>query len=142
MRDWTEIVVDEELLIQVVQELLVMADSPNHVEVAHGTAGRVILAEAALAERWYQSTLNREPVATSTTETEVELAIEEVAEAPLEMPVGLETEERAFQVVEVPVLATGESVQETPDLVPLPVKRGPGRPRKVTSTSASNGEES
>jgi len=60
MREWTEITVDEDLLIPVVRELLDMAANPNQVEVVHGTDGRVILVEIHLAEHWYQERLKRD----------------------------------------------------------------------------------
>lgn len=54
MPEFTEIVVEEGLLPQIVRELLAMTDNPNYVEVVHGTVGRVILAHPELAEAWYQ----------------------------------------------------------------------------------------
>ncbi len=63
MREWTEIAVDEDLLIPVIRELLDLAANPNQVEVAHGTNGRVIVAEVHLAEHGYQERLKREVVA-------------------------------------------------------------------------------
>lgn len=60
MSEWTEIVVDEDLLVPVVRELLDMAVNPNHVEVVYGTTGRVILVEVHLAEHWYLERLKRE----------------------------------------------------------------------------------
>jgi hypothetical protein len=60
MRNWTEIVVDETLLIPVLRELLQMAVDPNHVEVVGGANGRVILVETNLAEYWYQHHLDAE----------------------------------------------------------------------------------
>lgn len=60
MREWTEITVDEDLLIPVVRELLDMAANPNQVEVVHGTNGRTILAEVHLAEHWFRERLKRD----------------------------------------------------------------------------------
>jgi hypothetical protein len=91
MREYTEIIVEEDLLPQVVRELVAMATNQNHVEVTHGVSGRVILVHPDLAEQWYQ----------------------------------LKT-------------ATEDDPDEVP--IPVPVKRGPGRPRKI-QPSASNGEE-
>jgi hypothetical protein len=59
-RKWTEIAVDEDLLIPVVRELLDMAADPSHVEIIHGTNGRLILAEVHLAEHWYRERLKRD----------------------------------------------------------------------------------
>lgn len=110
MRNWTEITVEEGLLTQVVQELLALAESPNHVEVTHGVTGRIILAEAELAERWFRE-VNKDPDA----ETEV-------------TPNGNS---------DLATTATSDS-----ELATLPVKRGPGRPRKIpVPPSASDGEE-
>ncbi len=53
MHHYTEITVEEDLLPQIVRELLELAEDPNHVDVTHGTHGRVILAHSALAEKWY-----------------------------------------------------------------------------------------
>lgn len=66
MRNWVEIMVDEELLVPVVRELLVLAEDPNHVEVVHGTHGRTILADVRLADLWYQQRLEREASSTPT----------------------------------------------------------------------------
>lgn len=64
-----EITVDEDLLVPVLQELLAMAVNPNQVTVVHGKTGRVILAEAHLADHWYQERMaQHKVVATGTTE--------------------------------------------------------------------------
>lgn len=64
-----EITVDEDLLVPVLQELLAMAVNPNQVNVVHGKTGRVILAEAHLADHWYQERMaQHKVVATGTTE--------------------------------------------------------------------------
>jgi hypothetical protein len=92
MREWTEITVDEDLLIPVVRELLDMAVNPNQVEIVHGTNGRVILAEVHLAEHWYQERLKRDEEIPaedpqSSVQTEVVAAAEKiVAPAPLPPP--------------------------------------------------------
>ena len=57
MREYTEIIVEESLLPQVVRELLEMATDPNYVEVSYGATGRVVLAHTELAEAWYQKHL-------------------------------------------------------------------------------------
>ncbi len=117
MRDWTEITVEEGLLIQVVQELLTLAESPNHVEVTYGVMGRVILAESQLAERWFQE-VNKDPDA----ETEVH---------------GHGYKVTPNEDSDLATIAMSDS-----ELATLPVKRGPGRPRKVpVPPSASDGEE-
>lgn len=126
MRDWTEITVDEGLLSQVVRELLQLTDDPNHVEVVYGTTGRVILADVDLAERWFQA-------ATKKQEDETETNIEVVGHG-LEVVANEEVD-----VADSPT-ATSEVAEKDPG--PLPVKRGPGRPRKTPLPfSASDGEE-
>lgn len=164
MRDWTEIVVDEDLLAPVVRELLALATDPNHVEVVYGTTGRVILADVELAEIWYQSTLKAQPsadssddiVAASNTSSESDQSspdshgAEEVDAATMsEETTGSEDQDTvvvagSFEVVAAAnkqVVEPAEIPKGTDDLVPLPVKRGPGRPRKTTTPSASNGED-
>jgi hypothetical protein len=54
MRQYTEIIVEEGLLPQIVRELVEMAEDQNHIEVSYGVAGRVILVHPDLAEKWYQ----------------------------------------------------------------------------------------
>lgn len=54
MHQYTEIIVEEGLLPQVVRELVEMAIDQNHVEVTYGVSGRVILVHPDLAEKWYQ----------------------------------------------------------------------------------------
>ena len=128
MREWTEITVDEDLLSSVVRELLDMAMDPNHVEVVYGTEGRVILAEVHLAEHWYLERLKKEEQKNeSIGDTEVHASGFEVA---------------AQSKVDETDTAQSTSVKGTEHLVPLPVKRGPGRPRNAPSPSASpDGEE-
>lgn len=85
MREWTEITVDEDLLIPVVQELLAMAMDPNHVEVVYGVTGRVILAEVHLAEHWYLERLKREEEENAAKDVEVHAGgFEVVASAKVE----------------------------------------------------------
>lgn len=161
MRDWTEVVVDEDLLIPVVQELLALATDPNHVEVVYGTTGRVILADVALAETWYQGTLRRQQGTDSPDDTVAEATTSEpqpsspdpsgtdddsAAVSQAETSEGQETVVVAsgFEVVAAAnkeVVEPADIAKGTDDLVPLPVKRGPGRPRKSVPTSASNGED-
>lgn len=83
MREWTEIDVEEDLLVQVVQELLALAADPNHVEVVYGTTGRVILAEVHLAEHWYLERLKKEEAETKGTEVHAG-SFEVVASAKVE----------------------------------------------------------
>lgn len=124
MREWTEITVDEDLLIPVVRELLDMAMDPNHVEVVYGTSGRVILAEVHLAEHWYLERLKRDQADSDGTEVHAG-GFEVVAQSDIEDSNGAQS-----------------STGGTDDLVPLPVKRGPGRPRNASPPSASpDGED-
>lgn len=55
MRDYTRIVVPENLLPQIVGEILEFAADPNLVEVVHETHGRVVHAHPAVANAWYQA---------------------------------------------------------------------------------------
>lgn len=85
MREWTEIHVDEDLLIHVVRELLSLAADPNQVEVVYGTEGRVILAEIHLADAWYQMRLAKEEEEAKGDGTEVHASgFEVVASADVE----------------------------------------------------------
>lgn len=181
MQNWTEITVDDDLLVPVLKELLALAIDPNHVEVSNGASGRVILVDVDLAEIWYQHMLKKagseegealdpapEPLptdivaelevapATIDVPTEPEATAvtgEKVAPAAIEDEVVASAEAPAPAVI---ATASGSSIvaaasnkdddaattsQGTEDLVPLPVKRGPGRPRKQTAPSASNGED-
>lgn len=54
MREYTTVVVPNDLLPQVVGELLQFATNPDLVEVVDGTAGREIHAHPEVAEAWYQ----------------------------------------------------------------------------------------
>lgn len=120
MRDWTEITVEEGLLSQVVRELLALAEDPNHVEVTYGVTGRVILAESSLAERWYQ----------------------EVNKTPEEHP-DTTVQGHGYEVVATEEFDPAKTPAADSELATLPVKRGPGRPRKTIPVppSASDGEE-
>jgi hypothetical protein len=109
---YTTIDVDPDLIGQVLRELLAMATDPNLVEVTDAEFGRVILAHPDLAEAWYQQALARE---TKTEDSEPEVVAESTS--------------------------TEEVVAESTNAEEPPVKRGPGRPRKVVFASASNGEE-
>jgi hypothetical protein len=128
MREWTEITVDEDLLSSVVRELLDMAMDPNHVEVVYGQAGRVILAEVHLAEHWYQERLKRQ----EDDGTEVHAGGFEVVASEDVEPANV-----AQSSIEP------ARVQRTEDLAPLPVKRGPGRPRNtpLVPSASPDGEE-
>lgn len=131
MKEWVEIHVDEDLLIPVVRELLDMAVNPNHVEVVYGTEGRVILAETHLAEHWYQDRLKRD----EDNGTEVHAGAYEVVASAKTPDEGTD---------EVVASAT-TSQQGTEELIPLPAKRGPGRPRNApapTPSASPDGEES
>ena len=117
MKEWVEINVDEDLLVPVVRELLDMAVNPNHVEVVYGTAGRVILCEIHLAEHWYQERLKRDTQD------------------------GTEVHAGSYEVVDTDKIEPSNTDSET-TTVPLPAKRGPGRPRNAPQPSASpDGEE-
>lgn len=121
MSEYIEIHVEEGLLSQVVRELLALAESPNHVEVTHGVTGRVILAHTALAEVWFNKV-----TAEAEAKTEVDEAAEE-SEVSAEMPIEKVDTADTYTVAEILV----------------PVKRGPGRPRKIQpAPSVSNDEES
>ena len=170
MREYTEIIVDEGLLPQVVRELVELAENQNHVEVVHGTVGRVILVHPKLAEIWYEKvTAAKAPGNEAASDSEP--AKEEVV--PVKEQVTSETEsdeedaadesddDNADEDVSVsnkssePVVATSTTPEPTPEpraaaniaaaelSFPVPVKRGPGRPRKnPPAPSVSNGEES
>jgi hypothetical protein len=186
MLEYTEISVDEDLLISVVRELLEMAADANQVKVEHGVGGRVILAEVHLAEHWYQKRLKQqEPVVEASEPAPAPApqvtspAVPQVpAEAKVEpskttRPVPVEAETRASQPQvsasatvaasstvspsiavpevkvaqpQVPASTTVEPsniAARASDAAPLPVKRGPGRPRNVPQPSASpDGEDS
>lgn len=138
MREWTEITVDEDLLIPVVRELLDMAVNPNHVEVVYGAEGRIILAEVHLAEHWYQERLKRD----EDDGTEVHAGGFEVVASAKVLTEDIAQSETSTQAPGTNVAQSNE-VKGTEYLVPLPVKRGPGRPRKeVPPPSASpDGED-
>lgn len=152
MREYTEIIVDEGLLPQVVRELVALAENQNHVEVVHGTVGRVILVHPKLAEVWYDK------VTAKNAEPEEEAPQSEPAAKDVE-PVTKDAEKDAKEDVKAkapePVVATSTTPEPTPEpraaadiasaelSFPVPVKRGPGRPRKNPPVpSVSNGEES
>jgi hypothetical protein len=149
MRNWTEIMVDEDLLIPVLRELLAVATNPNNVDVVHGTTGRVILAHVDVAEAWYQATLKKnqgDEGSAEETEKVAEEPIEKSASQPETVAVVEDssvpvTELETFAMSEVDIAKVSATMFGTP--APLPVKRGPGRPRKIdsTTTSASNGED-
>jgi hypothetical protein len=127
METWVEIAVDEDLLAQVVRELLNMAVDPNHVEVAHATTGRVILAEARLAEHWYQERLSQD--------TAVD-AQSNVDAATTSLSTAIEDVDAATNVVAPATTVVASATTEAP------VKRGPGRPRNVLPSASPNSEES
>ena len=118
MREWTEIAVDEELLVPVVRELLDMAVNPNQVEIVHGTHGRVILAEVHLAEHWYQERLKRDteevvaPADKVAAPAEVAPPVKTVTPAPTPAPVVMPMKVEPSKVAAAGVLP-----------VPPPVKR-------------------
>lgn len=116
--EYTEIIVEEDILPQVLRELTILAEDQNHVEVTHGVAGRVVLVHPDLAEAWYQKVTTKADVLTEAT-----------AEAPVEA------------TVPAPAAAPDEVLAKA--TIPVPVKREPGRPRTIQpAPSVSNGEES
>ena len=129
MRDtFTTISVDPDLLPQVLREILAMATDPNYVEVTDAEHGRVILAHPELAEAWYQQALAKQAAAN----LEAEGLLAYVSNFEQE-----DTEDTtvvAIETIEASNIADSQSLEE-------PIKRGPGRPRKVVAASASNGEE-
>lgn len=119
MDRYTEIIVEEDLLPQVVRELVDMAMDQNHVEVVHGVVGRVILAQTDLAEAWYQKAIAKEQG-------------EKVPESDVAQSNTPESE-----------TSDAANVAASELSITVPVKRGPGRPRTIQpAPSVSNGEES
>ena len=139
MREWTEIVVDEELLIPVVRELLDLAADPNQVEVVYGTHGRVILVEVHLAEYWYQERLKQDEAA-----SQAQIAVVASADkaAPPAGKIAALTEVPSAPVQEAAPPAVAPAAKPAsfiaPAAIPSPVKRV-----SATKPSASlDGEES
>lgn len=106
--DYVEIHVDPDLLTQVLRELLALSTDPNYVEVADGDNGRIILAHQEVANEWFDIVNRPEPLDAD------------------------EFEELASEEVDVTSIANGD----TP-VAPVPIKRGPGRPRKVVTPPLS-----
>ena len=147
LKDYVEISVQPDLLPQVARDLLALAADPNHVHSSTGEFGPVLLVHPALAEAWFKTVANEEVEGSIEPEAE---APDEPAEVqpPVDAPV---TEEpvRAPEPVEKVVateevedssessLVANETITALEPDVQLPVKRGPGRPRKVTSASPS-----
>lgn len=147
MKQWVEITVDEDLLIPVLRELLDIAANPNQIEVVHGTVGRIILAEVHLAEAWYQERLKHE----NDVEVPIDDDFEVLASTEVEPSIGASAsvvpELYAIKEAEIAKIEVSNteiaSVSAPAPLPPLPVRRGPGRPRKELQPSASpKGEES
>lgn len=151
LKDYVEISVQPDLLPQVARELLALAADPNHVHSSTGESGPVLLVHPTLAEAWFKTVANEE--VEDSTEDKVEATDEPTEDqSPVDVPV---TEEpvRAPEPVEEVVAnetvddssstevvaneTTGDSNAAPEPDVQLPVKRGPGRPRKVTSASPS-----
>jgi hypothetical protein len=159
MRLWTEITVDEDLLIPVVRELLDMAVNPNQVEVIHGENGRVILVEVHLAEHWYRERLKRDeevPEEDSRvfTQTEVVAPAEEIpapvlSPAPTPAPsasapkhiepsiVAPAVKPLAPKLVEPSIVVPAAKFLTSPP-APTPVRRVPA----PKPSASSNGEDS
>lgn len=137
--EFTEVVVEDDLLPQVVRELTQLAENQNHVEVTHGVNGRVVLVHPVLAELWFQKVMAKNEAEDSGDSDVEDNGDSDVVEAPDDSEVSPEstvaestTSESASPVAQAP----------TEEWVP-PVKRGPGRPRKYPpAPSVSNGEES
>lgn len=139
MREWVEIHVDEDLIVDVVRELLALAADPNHVEITYGTAGRVILAEVHLADIWYQMRVAKED---NGNKEEVD---KEVGEVP-----DTQVHASGFEVIATAKVEPSTSVATT---VPTPAKRVqvtqpsrtapmlPTRPA-VKPSASPNGEDS
>jgi hypothetical protein len=151
MKEWAEINVGEDLLVQVVRELLDLAADPNQVEVVYGTTGRVILAEVHLADAWYQDQLAKDKGATESATEEADVVTVEASKSviaevsdPAPSPPPPMTQESATTESDVAKIEISISDVATVSPTPLPpVRRGPGRPRKEPQPSASpKGEES
>lgn len=111
MHEYTEILVPEDLLPQVIGELLKYAADPNLVDVVHGSNGRIIHAHPEVAHAWYQS---RQKVEEKVPETPVTKAsTTDVAPSPTPGP-------------------TQREAPKAPTPV-APVKSAPPVPKKTTS---------
>lgn len=148
---WTEIHVEDSVFIDVMKELVALATDQNHVEVTYGESGRVILAHPDLAEQWFDA-VQRGPIVDDGPVDAVDVVeSENVAQTTFDeavaaaAPAETSAEEPAAEASignEPEVVAEPEpqaNVAPATDTV-VPVKRGPGRPRK-TQPSVSNGEE-
>jgi hypothetical protein len=122
MRDtYVRILVEEGLLPQVVRELLALSTDANYVDVVDGDNGRMILAHPEVADAWFEAvTKDEAPEVVATEEVDVT--------------------DSANEKVEIADSAI-EETPEVPDVV-VPIKRGPGRPRKAVPPPLSYGEES
>jgi hypothetical protein len=116
MKEYTVISVDSDLLPQVLRELFAVANNPDLVEVNESDHGRVIHAHPEVAETWYQQVV----------------ANGHAPEDEKPEVVAIASNKEVEQEKVVAIATTTEAG---------PVKRGPGRPRKEVTTSASNGEE-
>jgi len=116
MKEYTVISVEPDLLPQVLRELFAIATNPDLVDVQESDYGRVIHAHPEVAEAWYQ-----QAVANGSAHSDEEPEV-----------VAIASNEETEQEKVVAIATTTEAE---------PVKRGPGRPRKEVTTSASNGEE-
>jgi len=143
MREYTEIHVEESLLPQVVRELTQMAVDQNHVEVTHGVTGRVVLVHPELAEFWYQQTIAKESNEVLTEATDVEPEpVETTPETTVAESNTPESETPEPASEPDPVVAAA-NIAANELSIAVPVKRGPGRPRKNPPVpSVSHGEES
>ena len=157
MRAYTEIIVEEGLLPQIVRELTEMAIDQNHVEVTHGVTGRVILVHPELAEAWYQKAVAKNKADDAASDDAETSDADDADEASPESKVAESktsestTSERAASepATSEPAASSEPEPRAAADIAarelsfPVPVKRGPGRPRKYPpAPSVSNGEES
>lgn len=137
--EYVEIAPDPDLLAQVITELLDMASDPDHVKTGHGERGMILMVPAELAETWFQSHQNQDAEAGEALEVEPQV---EVITTPVvdEPPAALIPDEppapSPFQEAGA-VPAPREPAIAAPASLSAATKRGPGRPRKVTSASVS-----
>lgn len=134
-----EISVDAGLMPQVTRELLALAWDPDQVQNSYGESGPVLLVDAVVAEAWFTAvTAEPEPEPTPEPEAEVEPEPEPTPPDPESEVVAIEIIDEAttHEPMELGLVQVPEEPQQPPTPEPLPpVKRGPGRPRKVTTSA-------
>lgn len=147
--DYVEIAPEPDLLAQVISELLELAADPDYVRTGHGESGMVLTVPAELAEVWYQAHLRRTAAAEEGAAKAEEASVPE-AEDPIVEVVDEQSppppSSAAEQAPPPPSPTQGAGAAPVPEATPSVVvpaslavvtKRGPGRPRKVTSASVS-----